>query len=183
MDVHDVYRYMSGSLGGGNNYPTIYADLEKNRLIVTGRAGYKVFEDGDVEAALKGYESLLRECGYVDETQDADPDEIVIVAWEQIFPSNEEARATLGDEEFGVLYKEVSPVGPGFGFFSGNRTGDHDFPTIYAWSYPDRKLVVMGRGYEEEFALRDAAKAFAAFSRLLETRGFEEKKSADVEPE
>jgi hypothetical protein len=178
MDADKAFAYFSGHIERWHNHPAVYADIAGKDLTVTGPAGHQGFgpERADaIEAALEAYQTLLTRCGYVVEPPDAgaspDGGKVVIVPLADILPSPARAIAALGEAEHAVLNR-VSAVGPGYGYFSGNRSADRDFPTIYAYRSGTQKLVVIGRDFDETFDLADRARAFAAFRALLAKRGF-----------
>ena len=52
-------------------------------------------------------------------------------------------------------------------YFSGNGVASHNLPAMYAYQGDIQKLVVVGRGYREEFPISHTEEAFAAYRELL----------------
>lgn len=55
----------------------------------------------------------------------------------------------------------------GFDYFSGHAKSNHNHPIIYAYQGDIQKLVVIGRGYREEFPISQTEQAFKAYRALL----------------
>ncbi|MBW2276727.1 MAG: hypothetical protein JRF63_04490 [Deltaproteobacteria bacterium] len=172
IDVHDAFRYFSGNVKNSMNHPALYADTKAGSLVVTGRGMRRVFENGNVDGAIAAYRQLLVDNGYVPkEEEDAgDPNRMVVVLLDDILPSESHALAVFSPEQNAVL-RHVSNT-TAFDYFSGNRGGAHDNPTIYAMGYEDRELYLVGRDAEETFKLAESDRAFDAFRALLTKRGF-----------
>lgn len=172
IDSHDALRYFSGHIKNSMNHPAIYAHTESGSIVVTGRGERRVFESGDLDGAIAAYRQLLRDNGYVPkEEEDAgDPSRLVVVALDDILPSESHALAVFSPEQNAVL-RQVSNT-TAFDYWSGNTGGAHDNPTIYAMGYETRNLYLVGRGTEETFGLADSDRAFEAFRALLAERGF-----------
>lgn len=56
----------------------------------------------------------------------------------------------------------------GYAYFSGNSGSNHNLPAMYAFRGGEgARLMVIGRGYREEFPMARADAAFAAYRALL----------------
>ncbi|KAJ3437977.1 f-box only protein [Anaeramoeba flamelloides] len=75
-------------------------------------------------------------------------------------------------EKSRLIYNRNSPS-LGFRILSGNSVHNNNFPAIYSYGYRENEtLVVIGRGYLEEFKMSEASFAFAAYLDLLEKVGY-----------
>lgn len=172
IDVHDAFRYFSGQIKNSMNHPVIYADIKAGSLVVTGRGTDRAFEHGDLDGAIAAYRQLLVDNGYVPKAEEdaGDPNRLVVVALDDLLPSESHALAVFSPEQNAVL-RQISNT-TAFDYWSGRTGGAHDNPTIYAMGYEDRKLYLVGRDAEQTFDLADADRAFAALRALLAKRGF-----------
>ena len=59
-----------------------------------------------------------------------------------------------------------------FAYFSGNAQSNHNHPAMYAYQGDIQKVVVVGRGYREEFPISQIEQAFKAYSALLKRTGY-----------
>lgn len=60
----------------------------------------------------------------------------------------------------------------GFAYFSGHEGSSANHPAIYAYQAEVQKLVVIGRGYRQEFSIAESDQALQAYRRLLKERGY-----------
>ena len=60
----------------------------------------------------------------------------------------------------------------GFAYFSGHEGSSANHPAIYAYQAEVQKLVVIGRGYRQEFSIAEADQALQAYKQLLKERGY-----------
>lgn len=60
----------------------------------------------------------------------------------------------------------------GFAYFSGHEGSSANHPAIYAYQAEVQKLVVIGRGYRQEFPVAESDQALQAYKKLLKERGY-----------
>jgi hypothetical protein len=172
IDVHDAFRYFSGHVKNSMNHPAMYAHTKTGSIVVTGRGNRQVLEHGDFDGALAAYRKLLVDNDYIppDQREPEDPSRLVVVALDDLLPSERHALEVFNPEQNAVLRRVSNTTA--FDYWSGNRGGAHDNPTVYAAGYDNPQLTVVGRDTQQTFDLADADRAFDAFRELLKKRGF-----------
>ena len=92
----------------------------------------------------------------------------VVVVFTSLFP----ARAHEVTPAEVLVLRDVRPVAA-FQYFSGAVPNHQDHPTIYAHqSHGQFKLVVLGRGFHQEYDIKQQDEAIDAYRRLLASRGY-----------